>query len=206
MSQFALPLDWPADERDDAFILSACNAAAVRHLGHVGLWPVRATILTGPRKSGRSLLARIFTARMKGLLADDAERMAEETLFHLWNRAQETRRPLLIVADDPPPAWPVGLPDLASRLAATPVIRLDDPDDGLVVPLMEALLARRGLALPRDVAAWVAPRIERTHVAILRAVEAIDAETLSRRHRVTLPLARAALEEAGLVERARAAG
>jgi hypothetical protein len=206
MSQFALPLDWPADERDDAFILSSSNADAVRHLDHVGLWPVRATILTGPRKSGRSLLARIFVARMRGLLIDDAERAPEETLFHAWNRAQETRTTLLIVADDPPPQWRVRLPDLASRLSATPVIRLGDPDDALVVPLMEALLARRGLVLPREVAAWVAPRIERSHVAILRAVEAIDAETLSRRHRVTLPLVRTALEDAGLVEPARAAG
>ena len=41
------------------------NADAVRHLGHWSLWPVTATLLTGPRKSGRSLLGRIFAAKSR---------------------------------------------------------------------------------------------------------------------------------------------
>ena len=46
MNQIALPLDWPENERDDEFILSAANAAVARHLEHWALWPVPATILT----------------------------------------------------------------------------------------------------------------------------------------------------------------
>lgn len=199
MSQRALPLDWPADERDDAFILSPGNAAAVRHLDHVGLWPVRATILTGPRKSGRSLLGRIFAAKARGTLIDDAEDQDEEAVFHAWNIAQSSRAPLLIVADRPPPAWAVRLPDLASRLAATPVITLGQPDDALVLALVEKLLARRGLTLTREIASWLPPRIERSHVAILRTVEILDREMFARRHRLTVPLAKRALAEAGLI-------
>jgi len=33
VSQIALPLDWPEDERDDQFILSDANAAVAKHLG-----------------------------------------------------------------------------------------------------------------------------------------------------------------------------
>ena len=64
-----------------------------------------ATLLTGPRKSGRSLLGRIFVRKTGGRLFDDAEEHDEEALFHAWNDAQARRRPLLIVADAPPPRW-----------------------------------------------------------------------------------------------------
>src|SRR3546814_17859521 len=66
MSQFALPFEWPADPRDDEFLVSSSNAAAVHTLEHWGAWPVMTAILVGPRKSGRSLLARIFVAKSHG--------------------------------------------------------------------------------------------------------------------------------------------
>src|SRR3546814_4984972 len=88
-----------------------------------------ATILTGPRKSGRSLLGRIFVRKTAGRLFADAQSHDEETLFHAWNEAQERRTPLLIIADEPLPAWRVALPDMRSRLTATPQLRTEAPDD-----------------------------------------------------------------------------
>ena len=58
--QIALPLDWPVADRDEDFLISDANRAAFDHLKRWSVWPVMATLLTGPRKSGRSLLARIF--------------------------------------------------------------------------------------------------------------------------------------------------
>ncbi|HEX8447009.1 MAG TPA: chromosomal replication initiator DnaA, partial [Sphingomonas sp.] len=101
MSQIALPLLWPAEDAIGDFIQSASNQAAVRHLKHRALWPVMTTVLTGPRKSGRSLLGRMFVADSGGRLIDDADRRPEEELFHAWNRAQSDRRPLLLIADRP---------------------------------------------------------------------------------------------------------
>src|SRR3546814_1417995 len=105
-----------------------------------------ATILTGPRKSGRSLLGRIFVRKTGGRLFDDAQSHDEETLFHAWNEAQEWRKPLLIIADEPLPAWRVALPDLRSRLTATPQIRIEEPDDALLGDLIVKLLGDRGVA------------------------------------------------------------
>ena len=112
MSQIALPFDWPPDPRDDEFLVSDSNARAVQQLERWSTWPVMAVVLTGPRKSGRSLLARIFAAKSGGEIIDDAERQSETAIFHAWNRAQESRHPLVIVADAPPPEWPIKLPDL----------------------------------------------------------------------------------------------
>ena len=136
MNQIALPLAWPVAERDEDFLLSDCNQAAFDHLRRWSTWPVMATVLTGPRKSGRSLLGRIFVRKTGGRLFDDAEDHDEEALFHAWNEAQASRRPLLIVADSPPAGWGIALPDLRSRLSATPLIEIGRPDDRLLGQLV----------------------------------------------------------------------
>ncbi|GAA4813081.1 regulatory inactivation of DnaA Hda protein [Sphingosinicella ginsenosidimutans] len=203
MNQIALPLDWPVADREEDFLLSDSNRVAFDHLRRWSLWPVMATLVTGPRKSGRSLLGRIFARKTGGRLFDDAERQDEEALFHAWNEAQERRRPLFIVADAPPPAWEIALPDLKSRLAATPHVEILPPDDALIAQLIVKLLGDRGIAVSNEIADYLVPRIERSHVAVLSAVDILDQAMLSHHRRMTVPLARRALEEARMVGRSR---
>ena len=118
--QIALPLDWPQTDGDARFIVSDANRDAFDHFRKFSMWPVKATVLTGPRRSGRTLLARSFVERVGGRLFDDAEGRDEEEIFHAWNQAQDTGRPLILVADHPPPVWTPLLPDLKTRLAVTP--------------------------------------------------------------------------------------
>jgi hypothetical protein len=193
MSQIALPLDWPADEGDGAFIISPSNAAAARHLQAPGTWSVCATIITGPRKSGRSLLGRVIAGRTGGTLIDNAQDRDEEEIFHAWNEAQRTRRPLLLVTDMPPPEWSVALPDLRSRLAATPCVTIGDPDEALIERLIPMLLERRGLVPQHGVVSYLTPRVERCHHSVIALVDALDAASLAARRPITVPLARAVL-------------
>ena len=203
MSQIALPFEWPADPRDDEFLVSDSNARAVHGIEHWGAWPVMAALLTGPRKSGRSLLARIFAGKSGGTILDDAERQSEAAIFHAWNRAQAERHPLLIVADVAPPEWVVTLPDLRSRLAATPVLALGPPDDTLMRALFERQFYKRGLDARPDLIDWLIARVERSHIAVIRAVDVLDQHVLERRKRLSIPLARTTLTEAGLIAEAR---
>lgn len=199
MSQIALPLGWPADPRDDEFLVTPSNARAVHAIDHWATWPVRAALLTGPRKSGRSLLARIFAAKSGGTIIDDAGTRAEEELFHAWNRAQTDRRPLLMVADAAPPEWAIALPDLRSRIAATPLATIEPPDDALMKALFERKFAARGLDARPDLVDWLVTRIERSHVAVMRTVDALDQEVMERRKRLSIPLARTTLAAAALI-------
>jgi chromosomal replication initiation ATPase DnaA len=203
VAQIALPLDWPVADRDEDFLISDSNRAAFDHLKRWSVWPVMATLVTGPRKSGRSLLGRLFVRKTGGRLFDNAEDHDEEAIFHAWNEAQLSRRPLLIVADAPPPIWQVALPDLRSRLAATPHVALGDPDDRLVGDLIVKLLGDRGVAVPPEVPAYVVPRIERSYLAVQQAVAALDRATLSHHRRMTVAMARRALSESGMIKRAR---
>jgi hypothetical protein len=204
--QIALPLDWPVADRDEDFLLSEANRLAFDHLKRWTLWPVMATLLTGPRKSGRSLLGRIFVRKTGGRLFDNAEAHEEEAIFHAWNEAQASRRPLLIVAEAPPPAWTIALPDLRSRLAATPQVRIGEPDDALIGALIVKLLGDRGIAAPPEVADFLVPRIERSYVAVQQVVDALDRALLSNHRRMTVPMAKRALAEAGIIRRARTPG
>jgi chromosomal replication initiation ATPase DnaA len=199
MSQLALPLVVP-ETSETEFLVSDSNAQAVRQLEHWATWAVMAGLLVGPRKSGRSLLARIFAAKTGGTMIDDAERAGEADIFHAWNRAQAEHKPLLIVADAPPPEWSVRLPDLRSRLAATPVLRIDPPDDALVELLLARFLERRMIAAKPELIAWLGKRVERSHLALVRVVDALEAEVLQRRNlRLSIPTARATLRAAGLL-------
>lgn len=195
MTQIALPFDWPAPEDSDDFIVTPANRGAVDGIDRSGSWPVRSALLTGPRKSGRSLLGRIFAAKSGGTLIDDAELHSEADIFHRWNEAQESRRPLLIIAQAPSPIWHIRLPDLASRLAATPVFRIGDPDDLLMRRLLEKLFHRRGLQIAPETVAYVASRIERSYIAVLRIVDAIDTVALSQHRAVTARLARNVIDQ-----------
>ena len=205
MNQIALPFNWPVADREEDFLLSECNRAAFDHLLRWALWPVMATLITGPRKSGRSLLGRIFVRKTDGRLFDNAEAHDEEAIFHAWNQAQERRKPLIIIADSPPPQWQVELPDLRSRLAATPVVEIGRPDDALISQLIVKLLGDRGIAAPNELGDYLVPRIERSYVAIQSVVDLLDRVTLSHHKRMTIPLAKRTLDEAGLLHRAKGA-
>ena len=206
MNQIALPLDWPVADSDEDFLVSSANQSAFDHFKRWSLWPVMATVLTGPRKSGRSLLGRIFVRKTGGRLFDNAEAHEEEALFHAWNEAQEKRRPLLFIADSPPPAWPIRLPDLRSRIAASPHVRIEEPDDALLGHLVLKLLGDRGVAAPPDLAEFLVPRIERSYLAVQQVVDVLDRAMLTHHRRMTVPMARRALVEAGLIRRARSRG
>ncbi|TMJ19100.1 MAG: chromosomal replication initiator DnaA [Alphaproteobacteria bacterium] len=206
MNQIALPFAWPVADKEEDFLLSDANRTVFEHLTRWSLWPVMATLVTGPRKSGRSLLGRIFVRKTGGRLFDDAEDHEEEALFHAWNEAQELRRPLLILADCPPPQWKIQLPDLRSRLAATPQVEIAPPDDALIGQLIVKLLGDRGIAAPQEVADFLVPRIERSYISVMRVVDILDRVMLSHHRRMTVPLAKRALDEAGVIGRARRTG
>lgn len=196
MNQLDLPLARPVHARPEQFLVSTSNARAVHMLEHWGTWPVMTALLVGPRKSGRSMLARFFVAKSGGAMIDDAERQSEAELFHAWNRAQADRQPLLLVADRAPPEWQPRLADLRSRLAASPILRLDPPDDALVAQLLAYLLDRRELDARPDVIAWLAKRVERSHLAVLHTVDRLEeAADTKRSRKLSIPLARAALAD-----------
>lgn len=198
--QIALPLDWPQAQDESRFILSEANRAAFEHFRNWSLWPVKATMLTGPRRSGRSILARTFTDRVGGRLFENADRHDEEELFHAWNAAQDSGRPIVMIVDEVPPKWQIKLPDLRTRLAITPIARIEQPDDALFKAIIQLLFADRGMHIPDEALKYIGDRVERSYWMAERVVEAIDRFAIAERSRLTLPTIRRALGEGGIID------
>ena len=197
--QIALPLDWPQTEGESRFIVTDANREAFDHFRHWSMWPVKATVLTGPRRSGRTLLARTFAERVGGLLIDQADTRDEEEIFHAWNEAQDSGLPLVMVANEAPPAWAPRLPDLRTRLAITPIARINQPDDKLFEALIQLLFADRGLHVPPEALRFMSERLSREYWTAERAVEEVDRFAISERARVTMPTIRRALSQARMI-------
>lgn len=200
--QIALPLSVPgATQR---IVVGAANAAVIEALQHPASWPFHVAVLTGPPRSGKSLLGRWA----KGLHAeagleviDDAETLEEAELFHRWNAVQQggTREggALLLIANADEadgPGWRIALPDLASRIGGSLQLAIQPPDDAMAGELILAHAEARGLSLPAGAADYLVPRTTRSFAAIEALVAAIDRISLERQTPATMSVWRAALE------------
>lgn len=174
--QIALPLAGHA--REQAIVIGSAIEPVLRACEDATQWPFRTAILTGPPRSGKSLIARWFAGNGLGTAIDDAGTLPEDELFHAWNRAQATARPLLLIG---PEVWRIALPDLASRLGAALRLAVGEPDDAMLAALIEAHAAQRGLVLDEGATTYLVPRVERSFAAVEALVAEIDRLSLERK-------------------------
>ena len=210
--QLALALDHAESHAREDFLEGPSNAAALSLIERWPDWPSRTVLLRGPEGAGKSHLAAIWArqtgARMlaprmlegsevpialaTGALVLDSLAEGgfdEAALFHLLNLAREERAYLLITARTAPVTWRIGLPDLASRLRALPVVALQAPDDALLRAVMVKLFADRQLAVDESLVSFLSNRIERSFAAAREAVRKLDQEALRLKRPVTRALA-----------------
>ena len=193
MGQIALPLAPGGAGSASRIVLGEANRAAIEAMAVASSWPFRTAVLSGPPRSGKSLIARWFAESGAGEAIDDADSLDETELFHRWNRAQESATPLLLVHSGQG-EWKVGLPDLASRLGAALHLEIGAPDDAMLAELIALHAEQRGLPLGPDAGAYLVPRLERSHMGVERLVAAIDRLSLERKQAPTLSIWRDALE------------
>jgi chromosomal replication initiation ATPase DnaA len=218
MEPAQLTLDLAPDPRlgRSDFMVTPANAGALATVDNVAGWPSGRMLVAGPSGSGRTHLAAIWAAErgvplLRGAgfarpepapayALDDADAVAgdpraEEALFHLLNRADADKAPLLMVARDVPGTWGITLPDLDSRLRACAVTRMARPDDALLTMALVKLCDERQLALDDHVLRYVVTRMERSLAAAARIVDALDRAALDRQKRVSRSMAAGVLAQ-----------
>lgn len=187
--------------RED-FLAGPSNEAALALIERWPDWPNRMMLLVGPEGSGKSHLAAIWAGQSAAVEASsarealdaaltkpepavllddcDGEAVDETELFHLLNAVRERRGSLLLTARSAPTLlWPK-LPDLASRLRALPVARLEPPDEETARAVLLKLLDDRQLRVEPEVVAFIVRRVERSLGAVRALVAALDRESLAR--------------------------
>ena len=194
-SQIALPLSLEGKGAPERIVVGEANAHAVEALRDPERWPFGVAVLTGPARSGKSLLGK-WAAGQGIEVIDGADAMEENALFHRWNAVQEggskAGGKLLLIADGQP--WDIELPDLRSRLGGSLQLEIGDPDDVMAAELLEAMAAQRGLSLAVGAADYLVPRAARSFEALERLVATIDRISLERQVPATMSVWRAALE------------
>jgi len=196
VKQIALPLSTgPGATSPSRIIVGAGNAEVVEALRDPSRWPFRTAVLSGPARSGKSLLARWFAEGGLGAAIDNADTIDEQALFHRWNRAQEEQQPLLVVSNAGEDGWRIALPDLASRMGAAMRLEIGPPDDAMLADLILLHAELRGLAFDDSATAYLVGRCVRSHLGVEQLLATIDRISLERKQRATLAVWREALEE-----------
>ncbi|MFN3972221.1 MAG: chromosomal replication initiator DnaA [Gemmobacter sp.] len=216
---FELPLRTARGRAD--FFVAPSNAAALAAVEGWRDWPGGRLLLTGRPGAGKSHLAQVWAGLVPGgaaavtgadmaaaevpalaaggaVLVEAAEGAAgagEVALFHLLNLLGQTGGHILMTSRLVPRDWALGLPDLASRVEAMPMARLEAPCDALLSAVLVKLFADRQLAVSPAVIAHLVVRMERSLAAAQRLVARMDALSLARKGGVTRALADAALAE-----------
>jgi chromosomal replication initiation ATPase DnaA len=225
--QLALAFAHRAALGADDFLVARPNADAVAWIDRWRTWAHPALVLHGPPGCGKTHLGHVFLAATGGVavaakdlaasdpaqiidrhlaeapavLVEDADRIgdaaAERALFHLHNLIAEARGRLLLTARVPPARWPIGLPDLASRVRAAPAVAIAPPDEALIGAVLVKQFADRQVRVDPAVIVFLVARMERSFDAARRLADALDRTALSEGRAITVPLASAVLARLG---------
>jgi len=123
---------------------------------------------------------------------DDADalmgrRDRELALFDLINRCREQGACLVLSTTLAPEQWPIGLPDLASRLQWGPVFQLKPLSDEKKIVALQLRANQRGLVLPDNVARYLLTHFPRDLFTLFERLDELDKASLAMQRRLTIP-------------------
>jgi DnaA family protein len=197
MRQLALGLSPPPAPTLENFVsganaelLDRLRALAARRAGDFVIY------LWGEPGCGRSHLLRAC-AGAGVTVADDVETLddaAQIALFNAINEAKEAGTAVL-AAGNAPPAQLAVREDLRSRLGWGLVYQVKALSDAERAVYLRKEAARRGMALPDEVAAYLLARVRRDLPSLGAILDLLDRASLEKQRPITVPLAREALKE-----------
>lgn len=115
---------------------------------------------------------------------------AEHALFDLYNRVRAEGATLLFASRTKPSQWPLGLPDLRSRLGACTQLVLHPLDEEQRREVLRAHAQARGIHLDEAVLDWLFAHHARDLGALHDLLERMDSMSLAAHRRITIPFLR----------------
>ena len=218
MNSTQLPLRFAVEPNyfPEDFIRSDSNSVALAGVESWPEWSTYGLSICGAPKVGKTHLAHFFQAHAhalflkkenlkqldqfealirpgKAYIVDDVYPWAqknESVLFHLLNLIKERQATLLLVAEQTPALWELQLPDLKSRLAQFPALRMERPDDDLLEAILVKKISEMQVDLAPIVRRYILTHIERSASYLLRFLEEVNRVSLVQKRAITVPLVR----------------
>ncbi len=163
-------------------------------------------LLIGPNKSGKTHLGKIWQKNnnaisyennfeiilnyKKNIFIDDFfKNINEEQIFHLINHCSINKLTILLTSNKEVFEHNFLLKDLVSRLKTFNLLRINLPDDDLIINLMIKLLHDKQIIIKNEeIFHYILKRIERSYEEIFLLIENIDKLSLEKKRELTIPL------------------
>jgi len=163
-------------------------------------------LLIGPNKSGKTHLGKIWQKNnnavsyennfeiilnyKKNIFIDDfLKNINEEKIFHLINHCSINKLTILLTSKKEVFEHNFLLKDLVSRLKTFNLLRIDLPDDDLIINLIIKLLHDKQIIIKNEeIFHYILKRIERSYEEIFLLIENIDKLSLKKKRELTIPL------------------
>jgi DnaA-homolog protein len=118
----------------------------------------------------------------------------EHAVFRLYTGLEDRGGRLLVSALGPAPGLNIKLADLASRLAAGTLLRLQPLNDEQQLAALQLRARQLGMELPTDAAQWLVRRLPRDMASLCATLDDLDRVSLAEQRRLTLAFVRRCLE------------
>ncbi|MGD9843203.1 MAG: DnaA regulatory inactivator Hda [Steroidobacteraceae bacterium] len=114
-------------------------------------------------------------------------------LFNLHRDLEEQGGKLLLADAQAPAALTIALPDLASRIMAGTILRLQPLDDTAQIEALQLHANQRGLILPSDVVSYLLRRLPRDMHSLCGFLDELDLASLTAQRKLTVPFVKEVL-------------
>lgn len=196
------------------FIVTDANELAFDHINNHARWAGPMTLITGPEKSGKTHLARIWAgfsgaqfcgvgqleamAELGGVdpvVLDDVDQVGhtEQALFHFLNQSMRDGRRVLMTAHADISAWPFVTDDLKSRARLAAHFSVLAADDLALCQMFAKLFADRQVVVDPNTITYLVARMERSPGEVFVLAGLLDEMALKRGKPISLKIAANAL-------------
>ncbi len=145
-------------------------------------------------------ITRLLNPLLKAdyFLMDDVDLISEnpsaqEKLYHVYNTLLENNKKSIFTGRNRPEQLGAMEPYLKSRFQWGMTAQIKPIDDGTTAKIIAKLAKDVGLSIPEKIIDYLLIRISRDYTSIKTAVDKINRESFSQKRKVTLPLAKGAL-------------
>ncbi len=198
------------------FIVSKANELAYEHIISYPNWPHHFMLIIGPKKSGKSHLAKIWQEKSQAIFVTnealdslakqgsnqpiiiediDSALYDEQGLFHLLNQSLRDNRPTLMSAQNQISVWPYSTNDVLSRARLATSFFVQAPDDAQLAQMFAKLFADRQVKVEPKIIPYLISRMQRSASEVVALVDIMDRISLDRNKPIGRKIASDALAQ-----------